>query len=464
MLLFWCCVAPLLAVILPFALFLQPTIHREVFKLSHAHLDGTAMTVYTAIDAVRHLVYCQGDYIACVKDELTAAYVSVYGWTGVAPLQMGYGYASPVHYSHARYKEVAYHPSAGRFRDMMVNSNSTKLPEGTLPDGEHTILLNLATGEPEHSARRKLLADALPALGQKPEGGDAKLMIPPGVKATDVAIFGSSIVPGIIRFKELKKTVMSTVGLNLFKRLFGADMTSELDIMFEYDHTFTPVVLGAPLSASSAKRLSEIRGKLMAKVGVTDISKNFLALAKERGMNGQQRLNEMLWIAMFAGYGGTGTLTTETIKLTLKDPAKYVKLYRKDPAAFILEAARYLPPVAGMNPFKVMKAETHQLANGRQLKVEIGQAGILSTSGANRDPAIFAESPNDFKPGRKNAKRLLSWNAELQDIEKCDSAALGCAEAPRPCPGTWLSLRIASEVVAFFMDGIQQGLAGKTEL
>ena len=75
--------------------------------------------------------------------------------------------------------------------------------------------------------------------------------------------------------------------------------------------------------------------------------------------------------------------------------------------------------------------------------------------GSNKDPSLF-EEPLAFRPGRKNALRLLTWNNELRDIRACPTAA-GCDAAPRGCMGTHLSLRVATAVVEFFVSGLAGG-------
>ena len=68
------------------------------------------------------------------------------------------------------------------------------------------------------------------------------------------------------------------------------------------------------------------------------------------------RLDEMLWIALFAGYGGTSNLAYETLRMIEKDQA-LAALFRADPDSFMLEAARVRPPVGGMNPVQFRRAE-----------------------------------------------------------------------------------------------------------
>merc|ERR1711879_1072391 len=108
----------------------------------------------------------------------------------------------------------------------------------------------------------------------------------------------------------------------------------------------------------------------------------------------------------------------------------------------MLEAARHHPPVGGMNPIAVPSQEI-KLSNGKALKVSDRQAGIIFTSTSNFDPSVFAE-PEEFRPGRENALRVLSWNNEVGDFRKCETVA-GCPEAPRGCPGMRMSLRLVTK-------------------
>merc|ERR1712080_222737 len=155
------------------------------------------------------------------------------------------------------------------------------------------------------------------------------------------------------------------------------------------------MALGVPVTVKQGARLTEIRKPIYAKIVASEVGKNFMALARERGMNAEERLTEMQWIASFAGYGGTGNLAFETVKHVLKSPAEYVELFRSDPDAFMLESARLYPPVAGMNPMAVTTPREIMLDNGRSLKLEDRMPGLIFTSNANMDPLVF-EDPKAF--------------------------------------------------------------------
>mmetsp|Transcript_74319 Transcript_74319/g.193613 ORF Transcript_74319/g.193613 Transcript_74319/m.193613 type:complete len:475 (+) Transcript_74319:71-1495(+) len=459
-----CCVVPMMAWMTILGLLCVPTIEDAFASFAYANLRGFPLMIAGSMVTIRHFTYCMGDYLGCVKKEAADDLVMMFSWENgignfvpfsMSALKQG-RLEMPIHFSHATYRAIAHDPKAGRPRDYFVFSHKSDLPAGTLPDGEPDILLNFDTGSPEHTARRKLIGDMLPSLKFKrkvvPE-----FKVPPGVEAK-AAVHQLGALEKVTG-GALKRQVFDLVGYNVFWQLFGVDIGEHLADHFVYDATLAPGVLGFPLFGFQGAKLQEIRAKIHAKVASGDIAKAFVAEAKERGMDGEKRLSEMVWIAMFAGYGGTGNLAFSTVQHVLLDPAKYVPLYRNDPKAFMLEAARLYPPVAGMNPVAYRKATEHKLANGVVLKPQPGDIAVILSSGSNMDPNVFKE-PHAFRPGRPNATKLLSWNNELDAFASCDSVA-GCAAAPRGCPGTWLSLHVATEAVGFFVGGLEAaGLAG----
>lgn len=445
-----CTLTTLFIVLASFGTLLVPDVSLEFYRAQVTYLDGTPLLLAGLLSTGRHFAYCLGDYLGCVKDQFAQELIQTFKWeTGVgvgavfAPSMAYHGHrVSTIYFSHSEYRKWTYDPAAGRPRDMMVASNKTSLPSGVMPDLSSDILLNFDTGTTEHTARRQLLADGLPALAYGAQLPEFK--VPPGVAPSDSG----------------KRSVFDMVGCNLFRSLFGVDVADELPAIFEYDATFTPAVLGAPVLGFQGRRLSEIRASVMRKVEPGEVAQSFMALAKERGMPGKERLDEMVWIALFAGYGGTSNLAYETLRMIRKDP-KLVKLFRADPLAFMLEAARIRPPVGGMNPVQYRKPKQITFPSiGKTWSAREGELAMLLSSGANHDPQIFKD-PDDFRPGRENAERLLSWNNEWGDFKTCPTVA-GCPAAPRGCPGTFLSMHIAKETVSFFIDEIGKTLKSGT--
>ena len=56
---------------------------------------------------------------------------------------------------------------------------------------------------------------------------------------------------------------------------------------------------------------------------------------------------KVVFISMFAGYGGTGGLTTMSVAHLVSDPAVQLPLFRADEEAYVRECARFFPPVNG---------------------------------------------------------------------------------------------------------------------
>ena len=451
-------------------LLLIPSVEREVFRLSHTHLVGDALAVANAVITARHFVFCMGDYLWCVKDLIIDDLVSVYGWdagVGVGSIpSMGVSEA-PVYFSHAQYSSVAYDPRAGRPMDALCLTNRSDLPLGILPDRDPILMLNCDTGSQEHIARRQLLARAFPALKKEANAdGAAFFGVPAHVLASEAAILGGSLVPVKYYYlRRLERAVADVVGLNLFRDLFDVDITPRLSALASWEAALAKVFVGAPLRASEGPRLRELRLSVEEVVATGNGARRVLEAARLLGLPAEARLEETVWLVMFAGYGGTRNLAFGALKHMLKDAASRSRLFRKDPAAYMLEAARLLPPVAGMNLFQFRKARVLQSFpfNRSELKSRPGDVGIIHTSGANRDPQVFGR-PDDFLPGRVNAEKLLSWNNEWGHIRSCGTVA-GCPMAPRGCPGAFLSLRLATKTVEFFVAGIEEaGLGFEKEL
>jgi len=247
------------------------------------------------------------------------------------------------------------------------------------------------------------------------------------------------------------KAIMRVLGVTLFKWLFDADVADEIELIIEYDNLFAPAVFGQ-FSAGEAggTRLAEIRGILEPKVARSSGGQKLLALAKDRGMPAQTCLQEVIWVVLFAAFGGTSNLAIQTVKHILADrSADNVRLFLEDKEAFMLEAARFYPPVGGMNPMVLREPLDMKKPSGAVVSAPKGSWGLTISTGANRDPTVF-ENPNVFWPGRSHADRLMTWNAELRDIRAGTSV--------RGCPGTHFALRLATSVVSYFVEGAKAAL------
>ncbi|CAE8617495.1 unnamed protein product [Polarella glacialis] len=385
-------------------------------------------------------------WLTCVKEKMAFEMVDVFGYEqGVAPMYNFRGEIGPVAFSHAAFKAVTYDPRARRSPHHLSQCNTST----TWPSGVDRMLVNFDTGHPDWAARRSLMVDALPALALDGTGHGLPAVVPAGVRAQDGAN---------------KRKVNDVVGATIFKFLFDVDVTAELGQMFEWDGIIGPCIVTQQVpAASSIARMAEIRNNIYKKVSVSKAGQEYMALAMQRGMEGEIRLQDLMWIVLFAAYGGTSNLVHNILAHLLKDPVQQVVLFRYDSTAYILEGARLFPAVGGMNPWLTSQALPLKLPDGRTIEVPEGTYGGSLINGANLDPSVFQAPTSAFQPGRPEAERMLTFLNELGDIRKCPGASTaGCPAAPRPCPGTWLALRVAKATVAFFAEGA--AAQGKSDL
>jgi len=397
------------------------------------------------------MIYCKGDYLTCVKDKWMGDYYPyAYGWDAGVGLTwqvvggvVGQG-NGPNIFSHAQYKKAAHSPTAGRFDDHFIMSNLSTLPPGVVPTEVVPAVLHMHTDNPEHKKRRTLMVDMLINIQKTPDPEKTpvkfnEIVAPPGVTNRDGGNY---------------TLIKRTVGFNLFRWMFGVDLSvDQLTMMEEYDGTLALAVMGlfGKENIKGGETLAKIRKEIEGVIIPSNEGQKYIAGANERGMDGLNRLREVIFISMFAGYGGTGGLTTLSVAHLVGDPKNQVPLFFADTKAYMEECARFFPPVNGMNPYKVTDAFKGALSNGKEVDWPVGTFGMMSTSGANRDPAVFKD-PNVFKPGRENGDRFMTFNNEYREVNACVSTA-DCPKAPRGCPGTHMALRLATGVMKFFAEG-----------
>lgn len=444
-------------------------IRQPLLAMSHSYLP-MGSTVQGAVQLYLTgtiLIVCKADYIGCVKNEQIADQAAVHGWdNGVGLLQARMtnwavtgGRIDNVHkaFSHKEYRAVAHGPNTMRPRDMFILSNMTMLPDGVIPATITPAVLHLDTGSKEHTSRRVMMTEIFTALDRHPTA--TEFQVPPGLDSNeDGGLYASP-------WHSDPNVAFHLVGLNLFHMLFGVDVSEHLAALNEYDGLLAPAVLGIFKGEDNAARLAEIRASLEDLVLNAEIGKRYIAAVDADATmgRGEDRLKELLFVAQFAGYAGTGTLTSRTIKHIQTDPAKYIPMFRQNKEAFMLEAARLFPPVAGMNFYVIPEATTRTFGAGITHTAQAGDFGIIHSTGANRDPTFWGDDADEFKPGRPNAQKLMTWNNELDAIRSCPTAA-GCPAAPRGCPGTHLALHLATKVTTFVVDAMDGGAAGHGEL
>ena len=109
---------------------------------------------------------------------------------------------------------------------------------------------------------------------------------------------------------------------------------------------------------------------------------------------------------LFAGHETTSSAAANMFKALLPDRALWDKVCRREQplGPVIEEALRFDPPV------QAWRRQTKEAVVLDGVQIPAGARLLLAFASANRDPAQF-ESPDDFKPGRRNALQQVAFGA-----------------------------------------------------
>lgn len=380
-------------------------------------------------------------------------FVQAQGWEGAGAGIKHLGDPGPsglFFYSHKGVKGNQNDPETRRDPGYFIATQVKQLTDkGLIPDkGLFPLVINMATNNPERIKRRKFMTDFFPALGQTLPS-PLSLSSLPGVEATD---------------SKNVSAVHAAVGFSLFKMLFDVELESwELASMQDWAEVMKPCAANKcaciPATCKATRAFFDHMLKRLSESAVGNI---YLAEAKSRGWSEPaDRLREMLFITLFAGFGGTGDTAWASVVKLNSDAPKMVPLFQKDPEAFILEIARVYPGVAGMVNL-APRSQKVTLGNGRDYTLKEDEAYMNWNAGANVDPTVFGgpskseEYANEFRPGREMADRVMTFNGEIREIRSCGHTTghPECEKAARPCPGAFLAPYIAQKVTAYFADAM----------
>lgn len=449
---------PIISLIVFLALFvLVDPFEHAICGASNRFLSGIPAGILTTLGTVKALLWhCGGDMKGCAYNIVFVENLARdFGWQEPGVAFQGTPESDPItstnYFTHAAFKRVAHDPKMQRASFTFVMGNGTKMVEHGFFDAPILpSMLNLATDSPERMLRRDLIAEMIVATNQAPPHGTiASFTVPDFINATSEATLES---------------VYQTVWYNLFNMAFGIQLeAAELTMIDDWLAVMNPCIVNdAMCNYDAGPTVYKITKHMHERLLASEVGRDFLAKAAEKEMDGKLRLYELTVVFMFAGCGGTGGLTWQTVHHLLHAPlAPYseeqVKQCVSDPAAVILEGARRFPPVLGINPFVLREDRALKLGNGRTVQETAGKWGIMSTNGANHDPSIFGGEKHEleyamqWKPGRENSDKIMTWGNELAAIKTCPTAA-GCEAAPRPCPGAHLALRLGESAMKHFCE------------
>ncbi|CAE7215135.1 unnamed protein product [Symbiodinium natans] len=366
--------------------------------------------------------------------------------------------------SHASVREVHYNPRLKRDSKMFVTVDTAKVPEGYFLPGVLPTLLQLNTDSEARYAHRDLIAAVMPALAENPD------TVPDFKPAPGISV--DDLIHGVSRhlifpFPEVVPHVVQDVfAFTFFRHAFEVDLTSdEIYSLKEWLRVHFRTIFGMG-SAAGGAQCAQLAKVVEEKVASGKIGQRLMDEAQSRGMNGPERLRKTLFELSFAGFGGDGPggalATFKLLRLLQRAPQTNIPLFKRDPAAFVLEVVRmHGGGGAGVNPWIAEETRTHTLGTGFAYEETAGSYGSTIALMANHDPAVFGgphrteEFATTFMPGRENADRLLSFVAELRDIRKCPNVT-GCVHAPRFCLGTFLVQRLMIQIGTYYIDGLEK--------
>lgn len=145
--------------------------------------------------------------------------------------------------------------------------------------------------------------------------------------------------------------------------------------------------------------------------------------------------------SLFAGLLGTTTMSLNCLTQMGRGP-KFVKMFRENSTAFLMETMRTATAVAGSiqllrEPLKIAVAfEKFELPAGAKLTQLTGLGGY--------DPNVFPD-PTTFNTSRTNLGETMNWNGLTKYVFARDYS-----RAPRFCPGAAVSVKIAAKVCGHF--------------
>jgi len=187
-------------------------------------------------------------------------------------------------------------------------------------------------------------------------------------------------------------------------------------------------------------------------------------LGGHRRKTGVKLCDEVMFIAGFAGIGGTSACVESVGKfLQAEVPSEapahlidfggyrtsedMVRAYKQNPEAYIRETCRLDPPVT--SACAVLQEPLAVELAGRPFGFAPGVLTQYVLAMANRDETVFPRS-SVFDPTRENLYMALTWNGAF-------GGGVDENQYPRICPGRHLSLAVARAVVDHVVLG---GLGG----
>eukprot|EP00929_Paragymnodinium_shiwhaense_P033011 TRINITY_DN18212_c0_g1_i1.p1 TRINITY_DN18212_c0_g1~~TRINITY_DN18212_c0_g1_i1.p1 ORF type:complete len:686 (-),score=96.88 TRINITY_DN18212_c0_g1_i1:276-2333(-) len=145
--------------------------------------------------------------------------------------------------------------------------------------------------------------------------------------------------------------------------------------------------------------------------------------------------------SLFAGLVGTSTMTMNCALQQHRGP-KFVKMFRENQTAFMIETMRTATAVAGS--MRKTSADMEMVVEGHRFVLPRGSRLAQPGGGAaGLDGAVFPD-PFTFDSRRDNLGETLNWNGLTKHV-----LSKNYTGAPRFCPGAAMSIKIAAKVCEY---------------
>eukprot|EP01079_Euglenida_sp_SAG-EU17-18_P003831 gene3831-4221_t len=260
--------------------------------------------------------------------------------------------------------------------------------------------------------------------------------------------------------------VEQTLASTLFRAMFGGGAPPQTAVhaalvsMGHAKRCATPLrhlhrLSGYAAVSGAASARQEVADHILA----TPAGDQIPAAAAEAGLTSDEAASlpailADVYVAM--GLARVAHITAAALARLEASPARHLALWRRDPAAFLLETARLDPPVASA-PALAGIAVNVSLPYLGGATVDQGTPVELVYATANRDPAVFggpAQSPAraaTFDPSRPELSKMCCPGAcpALHQARAMlwNGLESSLPSAHRACPGRGLSLQVAAAVV-----------------
>lgn len=331
----------------------------------------------------------------------------------------------------------------------------TQIIGGGAPEAcfDATLPVFMSTGAPEHSQVRKLWDSV--GVATMHEGDVPEVAEPPAtLYSTGVRMLRDAIGMQALQLDEVGPLVAPMFLEKLWRRKPTAHEAAEISAyttfgglcIFGQATPHLPVVPGkikAIREKAFAFALDSPVGKALAK----EIEKpEYLELRavytkRPKGVVGTAVQN-LVDASLFAGLVGTSTLTANCLKQVFKGPT-YVRMFRENSTAFLLETMRMETAVGGST--SVLRAPLKSVVFGEQVTLPEGSLLCQGTGlNAGYDASVFPD-PTKFDTSRDNLAETMNWNGKSKYV-----LARDYENAPRFCPGMALSIKIATKLCNHF--------------